>query len=244
MNHDYFIWSLIGLILLALTFTMYRLSLGTQKLKYELKMKHQEELIMEREKILKTISIDLHSNIKVLLHLQSLNIYYLKTKSDEPIINSLTQINNRMFSVINKLCDINKKEKSDTLDFKEQLESLIELYNAHPCIKIDYEINIPQNLMWKRTTEHSIIRIIQEVLANITHHTNADYIQLKIGQVIEDKLPITIEAPFTQINTHINSSNMGMKIIANRAKKMNIEYQYTYNEKTFFHMQIPINTMP
>ncbi|KPK54877.1 MAG: hypothetical protein AMS22_05255 [Thiotrichales bacterium SG8_50] len=145
----------------------------------------------------------------------------------------------------------NFRSRMDERGLVASIEDLVERFRTETDITV-YLQNQWTELAFSPTQEVQIFRIIQESLANVRKHSNAQTVRVLLGNLDDDHLSVLIEddgrGAERSIETTLPGENLGMSIMRERAERIDgvLRVESEPGEGTRIQLAFPIQqkTLP
>lgn len=179
------------IVVLVLAFLIsYQKKIVLQKLHIEqAEVEHRQKLlnatIEVQEKERKRIASDLHDDIGSLLSTMKLNLNYLKKakveEEREKVLNQTFDMVKDGLANVRRISYDLLPPTLARLGLWEALKELANRLNDSEQISISLTINGTEHSRLSEPEELAIFRVVQELISNTLHHSNAKHIVLEIG---------------------------------------------------------------
>lgn len=217
----------------------------TQSLSINYKEQQQQQLMLLKER--NVIARELHDSIaqslsclKIKTSILQMNKINLNSEQQE-IISEIRHELNTAYSQLRELLTTFRL-KLDGIGFVPALQNTIIEYNKKLNFEIDFEYDLPANVINNHQSIH-LLQIIREILNNIYKHADAEKVSIHLN-VIDDKITLNIEDNGIGFSNAKESTtpHYGLKIIDDRTQSLSGEWHISSipNQGTTFCLEFPI----
>lgn len=177
------------LVLIVLGIAIY---IVVSNLYKELKRKEAESIALiieaqERER--SAISREVHDNLGPTLSITQMQVGYLMEQTkDEKMLELLSNVQKQMHQSIAMCRDIShmiSPEMNREKDIRTALEEQISILNQIGKVKVHLDLD-PGDFIWDPVKGTSIVRVIQELVANSINHSTAN--RVRVEMIIKDSI--------------------------------------------------------